>query len=366
MLTAADYGMLATLFSIIYTMGVFSESIQTIVAKYSASEKNPGKLKNLIKRTIKKSLKISLILFVAFAFAAIPLSFLLNIPYPILTATGLMIFAAFLPPITRGAMQGTKMFKSLGFNLILESFSKLLLAFLLVFIGWRVYGAIVATIIATTLAFVLSILALKKILKSKEKFIEVRGIYAYSWPVLFVLLNIILFYSLDIIIAKIVFPEEIAGFYAIASMLAKTIFFATQPISKALFPLSAAKKKSEDNKHLILNALFIEILCILGFLVVLYFFAHPLIEIFSGRIITESANILFYLGIAFSLISVTNLILLYKLSLGEMKSYILFLIFPIIEIIILTIFSHNLIEYSIALVTASALFLLGSIFLFDK
>jgi len=250
--------------------------------------------------------------------------------------------------------------------LILESFSKLLLAFLLVFIGWRVYGAIVATIIATTLAFVLSILALKKILKSKEKFIEVRGIYAYSWPVLFVLLNIILFYSLDIIIAKIVFPEEIAGFYAIASMLAKTIFFATQPISKALFPLSAAKKKSEDNKHLILNALFIEILCILGFLVVLYFFAHPLIEIFSGRIITESANILFYLGIAFSLISVTNLILLYKLSLGEMKSYILFLIFPIIEIIILTIFSHNLIEYSIALVTASALFLLGSIFLFDK
>jgi len=366
MLTAADYGILATLFSIIYMTGIFSESIQTIIAKYSASEKNPGKLKNLFLRTIKKSLKISLLVFIVFAFAAMPLSFLLKIPYLLLTSTGLMIFAAFLPPVTRGTMQGTKMFKTLGFNLIIESFIKLGLSIFLVFIGWKVYGAITATIIAAIIAFVLSLLALKKILKSKEKFMETKGIYAYSWPVLFILFNVMIFYSLDIIIAKIIFSNDIAGYYAIASILAKTIFFGTQPISKALFPLSAEKKQPGGSHQLLINAIGIVLLCIFASLIVLYFFPSLLIKIFSGRVIIESVNIVFYLGIAFSLTSLTNLILLYKLSLRKTKSYLIFLIFPMIEVALLLLFSHNIIEYSLALVTASAIFLWGSILLLDR
>ena len=366
MLSEADYGILATLFSMLYMTGVFSESIQTIITKYSASEKNSGKLKNLFSRTIKKSLKISLIIFVVFAFVAIPLASLLKIPYLLLTSTGLMIFAAFLPPVTRGLLQGTRRFKALGLNFIIESFVKLGLSILLVLIGWKVYGAIVATVIAAIVAFVLSILALKKILKSKEKIMQTKGIYAYSWPVLFILFNVMVFYSIDIIIAKIVFSDNIAGYYAIASILAKTIFFATQPISKALFPLSAEKKKSKDSQHLLVNAIGLVFLCILASLTIFYFFPSLLIRIFSGKVIPESVNILFYLGIAFSLISLANLIILYKLSLGRIRSYIIFIIFPIIEILVLFFFSNNLTEYSLALVTASAIFLWGSVLLFDK
>ncbi len=364
MLSAVDYGILATLFSIIYLLGIFSESIQTVVVKYSASEKDSRKLKNFAMRSFRKLIKVSSFIFIAYIFASIPLSYLLDIPYLLLTSTGLIIFAAFMQPITRGMLQGRKMFSSLGFNMIAESFIKLGLSVLLVFLGWKVYGAMVATILASVIAFVLSIMALKKIMKSKEKRIDVPEIYSYTKPVLFVLFSILIFYSLDIIIAKMVFPAETAGFYAIASILAKTIFFGTQPISKALFPLSAENKKKGHN--LLANSLGIILVCIVPALIAFYFFPGLLIRIFSGRYILEAQNVIFYIAVAMSLLSITNLVLLYKLSLGKIKNYLIFLIFPIIQSLLLFFFSSNLVEFSIALITASAIFLWGAIFLLDR
>lgn len=364
MLTAAEYGILATLFSIIYISGVFSEPIQTIVARYSASEKDSGKIKNLVTRTIRKALKISSLIFIAYIFISIPLTFLLKIPYVLLISTGLIIFSAFLQPITRGAMQGRKMFKSLGLNLIIETVTRLVLAIIFILIGWKVYGAMAAVIISTAIAFLFSFLAIRGILKSKEKTMPVQGIYSYSLPVFLIIFTILVFYGLDVIIAKIVFPEEIAGYYAIASVLAKTIFFGTQPISKAMFPISAEKKHSKGS-HLLMNSLAIVILCIVAALIVLYFFPELIVRIFSGRYIPEASGILFYLGIAFGLLSITNLMLLYKLSSKKINGYWLFLIFPIIEAILLFIFSDNLLEFSLAVVTASAIFLWGSVFLLD-
>ena len=61
LLTIAQYGILASLFSIIYIFGFFMESIQTIVAKYTAKEKEKGKLKNILKKTVKKAWGVSLI-----------------------------------------------------------------------------------------------------------------------------------------------------------------------------------------------------------------------------------------------------------------------------------------------------------------
>jgi len=364
MLTPSDYGILATLFSIIYVMGVFSEPVQTIIAKYSSRERNAGKLKNLTSRSVRKGLKISFLIFIAYLIIAIALSALLKIPYLLVSITGLMIFSAFLPPVTRGVMQGRKFFKTLGTNLFLEGIIKLALAIILVLIGWKVYGAMVAAIVGSLIAFIFSLISLKEILKSKERKMNVKGIYSYSWPVFVVLLSILAFFSLDIIIARIVFDAASAGYYAIASVLAKIIFLGTQPISKALFPISAEQKTKKN--HLLINAVLILFVCILIALLIFYFFPSILIKIFAGRIILESQSIIFYLALAMSILSFTNLLLLYKLSLGKTRNYLVYLIFPAIEIALLFFFSHNLIEYSIALITASAIFLWGSVLLFDR
>jgi len=366
LLTIEDFGILASLYSIIYALALFTEAIQIVITKYASKETDKGRMKNILRRSLRKSFLVASVFFLAYLPIAIFLSFLLKINYLLLALNGLMIFAAFLTPITRGIMQGKERFKSLGLNMVIESTVKLAFAVLLVFFGWKVYGAIAGTLIGVSAAFILSFLPLKNIIKVKEKKVQTKEIYNYSKPVFFVVMAILIFYSIDIIIARIFFPADIAGSYAIASILAKTIFLGTQPISKAMFPMSSKKNSKEKPENIFANSLLILLLAIIAALLVFYLFPELLIKIFSGRNIAESAGILFNLGLAISLISITNLILLYKISIGKVKGYAYLIIFIFIEIFLLSYFSKDLFQFSLAFVTASTIFLWGSIVLLNE
>jgi len=363
LLSVLDYGILATLFSIIYILTIFSESIQTIISKYSSTESNKGKLKNIFKKSLNKALIVSSVLFLCYAIISIPLSNLLKINYSLLLLNGLMIFTVFLVPVGRGIMQGQKRFKSLGINLITESSVKLILSIFLVLIGWKVYGAIAATIIGLFSSFILSFAQLKSIIKQKEVKAETSGIYGYTKPVFFMILFLTLFYSLDIIIARIVFSEQISSYYAIAAILGKIVFWGTQPISKAMFPLSAKNSDKKESKNILLNAFgILSLLAFIG-LVIVYFFPDLIVSIFTGKSIPESSNILFYVASAMSILSLSNLFILHKLSTGKVRGYGYFSILIAVEVILLLSFSQSLLSYSIALIASSVIFLIGSIFL---
>lgn len=367
LLPIADYGALAALFSIIYILGIFSESIPTIISKYSAKESNSGKLKNLLKRSLKKASFLSILLFIIFLIISLVLSKKLNLPYSLLALTGLMIFAAFFTSITRGLMQGRKRFSALGVNMVIESAFKLILAIILVLMGWAVYGAMFATVVGAIFAFIISFIPLYSIIKSKESKVKTPKIYQYTPPVFLITSVIIVFYSIDVLIARAVFPDLIAGYYAISSTLAKIIFIGTFPISKAMFPFTAESDKNKKNAESILtNSVAIISLIIFVSLIVTFFFSKFIVWIYSGNYIPESASILFLLALANGLISLANLILLYKLSIGQIKGYKYFFIFLLLEVIVLRNFSHNLVEFSIAFITVSAIFLWGSIYLLRK
>jgi stage V sporulation protein B len=364
MLTVEDYGILASLFSIIYVLGVFSESIQLVITKYTSSEKNKGKIKNILRRSLKKSSWVSSLVFAVYVIISVPLSSFLKISYPLMVLNGIIIFTAFLSPVTRGIMQGEKKFGALGFNMILESVVKLGLAILFVFIGWRVSGAITGALIGTFFAFLFSFASVRDVMKSKENRANTRGIYGYTGPAFIIMMVIIAFYSLDVVLAKIFFSADIAGSYAIASTLSKTIVFATHPIGRALFPLSAENKKDDKrSNNLLLNAVGIVLIVVVSVLLLFYFFPSIIILFFSGEIVVGAVSVLFLLGVAISLVSFTNIVLLYKLSLGKVKGYKYLVFFLLVEILLLWRFSENLIQFSIAFITASAIFLWGSLFL---
>lgn len=369
LLSISDYGILASLYSIIYVFGIFSEPIQTIIAKYTSTEKNPGKLKNILKRSLKKGFKISLIIFAIYLLISIPLAVLLKLPYLLVSSTGIIIFASFLMPVTRGVMQGRKSFKALGFNMLIEAISKLSLAVLLVLLGWKVFGAMAATILSVAISFAFSFLAFRDLKNTEEKTMPTPDIYGYAKKTFFVLLAVLVFFSADVIIAGVVFDKQTAGVYSIASVLSKTIFLGTQPISKAMFPIaseSAHKAKKKLPKNIFSSAMAMLLACLFVALLAVYFFPDLLVRIFSGRYIPESASILFYTALAFSLLSITNLLLIYRLSIGATRNSLFLLIFVFIQALLLVYFSASLLQFSIAFIAASAIFLLGSILLLDK
>jgi len=366
LLSVVEYGILSALFSIIYIFDVFKESIQTVITKYSSREGNPKKLKYIFSKSINLLILISFIAFLAFLFISIFLSPLLKINYLLLAMTGSAVFLSALLPVSRGLMLGKKKFKSLGFNLIIESTFKLVLALILVYFGFSVYGAILGTLIGAAIALLFSFGSLRDIIKSNAIKAKTKGVYSYSIPVFFITAIIIVFYSLDVIIAKMVFSPETAGYYAIASILGKTIFWGTQPISRAMFPLSAESKKKKSN-NLFSNALFLTLGLIIIALIIFYLFPEFIIRLFSGKADVQNASsILVLVGVAFGIQSISNLILLYKLSKGNTNGYLYSGLFILVEALALFYFSSSLIQFSIAYIVVSLIFMFGSLIILRK
>ncbi len=371
LLTLIEYGVLATLFSLVYVLGIFSESIQTIVAKYSSNERNIGKIKNLLKKTVRKSLVVSVYLLIVYLIAAIPLSSILNIEYSLFFITGFIIFASFLAPIPRGILQGRKKFGTLGMNLVLEGATKIIFGVIIVvvfsslgFFYMRTHGAVFSAVFASLLAMAVAFLTLKEVLKSKEEEIKTDGIYIYARPAFVINLVIFVFFSLDIIFAKIFFNPETAGAYAIASILAKTVFLGVQPISKAMFPLSSEKSKDKKEAEKILgNAMIIISALLVIALLIFFFFPDLIVYIFSGKIIPLSSSVLFWISLAFAIMAITNLVLFYKLSIGQTKGYQYLFIFIVLQVSLLSYFSSNPLAFVFALIVSSAAFLWGALFL---
>jgi len=361
-LSIVEYGILAALFSIIYIFSVFSESIQTVIAKYTASIENKGQLKNLLNRSMKKGSILGLKLLGVYLLLSLFLSYLSKIPYFLLAINGLVMYIVFLLPVSRGAIQGRKNFFGLGTNLVVESLLKILFSIGLVLIGWKVYGAIIGVVLGTLVAFVLSFISLRDIYKSEDEKFNADGIYSYAKPTIFITAIVVLFYSADVILAKILFSPEIAGSYAIASILGKVIFWSSVPIGKAMFPLSAeSNKQGKLRGDVFATTILILAILILGILTVFYLFSDWIVLLFSGKNIPDSSSVLFYLGTAFSIISIANVILLYQLSIGKIRKYGFLTVCNFIQLLLLLLFSQSLKMFSIAFIGSSVIFLIGAI-----
>ena len=360
MLTIAEYGVLATLLAIVYIITIFTESVQTVLTKYAAAEQETGKIKNLFLRSMRKALFVATVLFMIYLLVAIPLASMLKIRYSLMVLTGFIIFAMFLVALGRGILQGRKMFRALGNTMMFEGIVKLVIGIALVYLGWKVYGALVGAIVGVMAAFLYSLWAIRPVLRAREKHVATPTIYQYSWPAFITICTLMVFYNLDILIAKIVFDEVTAGLYAITAVIAKTILFATQPIGRAMFPLTASEKDRRNQGNVFRTALIILVGFIALALLAFYFFPGLIIFIFTGKSLPPVAAVLFYAAIATSLLALTNLVIFYRLSQGRISNAPIFLFFVVIEAILLYTFSANLLQFVLAFMTSTAIFLWGS------
>lgn len=360
MLSLEDYGVLASLFSILYISNIFSESIQTVVVKYSGINEKDSKIKHLLVKFLKRGGVMGLCVFLVYSVVSVFLVEILKINYTLLLLNGVLLIFVFFVPVTRGVLQGKKQFFSLGLNMVSESVIKLALSFVLVFVGWRVYGAIFGAILGSVFSFLFSFYSLRKTLSHKREKSETSGIYKYTAPAFLVNFVIIVFYTVDILIAKIVFDEKTAGAYAIASVLGKAIFWGVLPISKAMFPL-ASENKTE--KNVLRSSLILFIGLVIPAILAFYFFPETIIKIFSGKEVTESSRVLVNVGVANALVALSNLFVLNGLSKGKLKNYSVLPFALLIELIMLFYFSESIYQFSAGFITASACLLLGVLWL---
>jgi O-antigen/teichoic acid export membrane protein len=177
----------------------------------------------------------------------------------------------------------------------------------------------------------------------------------------------LLIFSVDIILAKVFFKAtpEVVGEYAVLSMLGKMIFFGTMAIGKAMFPITSEKHDNSEDTFSVFKKSFLIIIFLCIIAIGVFFFIPDIVLFFSyGSKYLVIANYLVYSAIAFSFLSLTNLIILYKLSkdqLNTKRSYFL-VIFLLIEIVLLALFHNSILEYILAFMVSNIVMFIGTLF----
>jgi O-antigen/teichoic acid export membrane protein len=361
LLDTVNYGVLATIMSIVYIFNVPSESIQTIASRYTTKyyvKKEPGKIKSLLVKLVRGFFFISLACFGLFILLSPFISEFLKINLKVILLTGVILIAMFLIPITRGIMQGLKKFKILGANYLIEGLIKVTITGILIFLGFRVYGALLAVIISLLLTFFISFLFIKDVIKTKRINEKIKGLYLYSFPVLVSTAAIMGLLSMDLLMVRHFFSQEIAGQYAVISMSSKIIFFGTCGISKTMFPLiSERHERKSDYSNLFKKSALIILLFSSVILIGYFFLPKLIITILFGSKYLPLANLLIIPSIAMTLLSITNLVVLYNLATNHENLNYLTILFVPLQVILLYFFHSNIYEFSLMLLISNLLLL---------
>jgi O-antigen/teichoic acid export membrane protein len=231
---------------------------------------------------------------------------------------------------------------------------------LLIVFGFGLYGAVSGLLLGIIIAFVFSFFLLGDVLKEKTaKRLHIGEIKAYSLPVLVSFISITVFYSIDLILAKIFFPT-IAGEYASISMLSKILYFGSLPISKVMFPLSSDKETRISSKILKKALLLTGMLCLAG-LIVYILIPGFIVNLFYGSKYLSMAGLLFLPSIAMFLLSFSNIFVLYNLSNKRYNINYFVIFFAVLQIVLMSIFNKSILQFIYAYIASSALLLISLI-----
>ncbi len=365
MLGPEDYGTLVVLMSLVYLYSFPSHAIQNLLSKYTSKInpiKNASKIKYLLTKGLEKGIFWGFVAFLVLSLFSFLIGSFLRVNIWLIILTNLLVFSSLNVPIVRGILQGRKKFKELGLSHVFESMIKIIFAVSLVFLGMKIFGAILGVLIGTSSGLLFSLYFNKEILKKGKKEVHLKGVTLESTNYLLATGVIMLMFSLDILLAKRFFEPSLVGKYSVLSMIGKMIFFGTIAISKVMFPLTSEKNESKKNSYPLFKKTLILMAGICSISVFVCFIAPELlISLFYGKEYLDVAQYLVYSAIALSFLSLTNTTIYYGLSIDKMKKSYLLISFVILEIVLLSIFNDGLKEYLIALLVSNIIMFGGAL-----
>lgn len=364
LLGPAFYGELASLISMIGLLGIIPGSLSLVIIKYVSSAKNEKEVAVLISWLKRKILLASLLFFVGIIVVSpFILSFLhINkLSYILLIAVSSLFSIQSL--LNRSILQGLLKFKEMVLSVLLENSAKLVMSVVLVYLGFRVGGAVLAFAIAAILGWYITNFYLKDNAKGKDNFtLDIKPMLLFTIPVLVQSFATTSLYSADVILVKHFFSSHEAGIYASLSTLGKIIFFGTGPIGSVMFPLvSQRKARKQSYKKIFILSFFGTGILASGVLLIYWLFPEFAIRLLYGGAYIEAKDLLVWFGIFISLFTLAFLLISYCLSLGKTTVVIFPAIAAIAQIIAIFLFHETIFTVILISIIVTALLLLALI-----
>lgn len=336
MLGPTFYGELVSLISLTGLLGVIPGSMSLVVIKYISSAKTKKEIANLVGWLTGKVFQVSLIFFILTIVASPAIASFLHINkiiYLILIASTFLFSLA--TSLNRSILQGLLKFKEMIISVLVENGIKLVASILLVYLGYRVGGAMLAFVISAALGWYLTNLYLKiHLVKKTTPPSNIKSMALYVLPVIVQSLALTSLYSSDVMLVKHFFSSYEAGIYASLSTLGKIIFFGTGPIGAVMFPIvSHRQARGQGFRRIFVYSFLVTGILASAILLIYWLFPEFAIRLLYGSAYLAAKNLLIWFGIFITLFTLSSLMINFNLSLGRTHVVLLPLIASIAQII---------------------------------
>jgi len=349
-LSPVDYGLLNSLLALLAIISIPAGTIKTVIMKFSSQYHGLNQMPNvgaLIYGSLKRVSMIGLILSGFFVFGSKAIAAFLQIPSPAyLVVLGFIMLVSTILPVTLGGLNGLQHFGYLAFNMIVNAGLNLSLGILFVSLGFRVMGALGGWLLAVSIALLISFPPLKEVIKQgKNQIIDFKDKYMFILPVAVMFLCFMALTNIDILLVKHFFSPLKAGYYSIAQMVGRIIFFLPQAISLVMFPkASYHKAQKKDTKAFLKKSLFYASILCFGAATLSILFPALILKILAGKVYPECIALARVFSVNMAFLALVGISVDYFLSTHNFKFIPYMIFFIILEILLILIFHQSLLQ----------------------
>lgn len=359
----SGYGSLASIFSLLYIIGIVPGSTSFAIVKFIASAKDKEEAAVIYKGIRKFIWQIGAVGFLILVIIFLPIANFLHTEDKFgVFLTGPIFFFALVTLVNQASMQGVLKFIGQVGPVIVSSIAKLVFGLLFVYLGFSVNGAIGGVFLAAVLAYLFSVIWKGGLFESKitsyDAF-KLNDFLRYALPVLLQALAFTSLFTVDIIMVKHYLSAFDAGLYAALSTLGKIIYFAAQPVTATMFPIvSGRRARGEKYRKVFFAAFLVTAVISAGIVGFYYYFPEFTIGVLYGKEYLSARTELVWMGAFMGIYTISYLLVNFLLSVNKIKIVILPIFASTIQIIGLIIWHESILRVvQVSIVSITALFL---------
>lgn len=368
-LKPSDFAAFNALLSIFVLFSMPLATLQMAVAKYSAgfiAQNQIKKVRVLLSSLLKKTFIFAALTFFIFCFISFYIIDKLKIP-SVLSGylLALLLALCWMTPVFSGGLQGLELFKWFMSVSVITGALKLLLAFIFIWLGFNIAGALGALLFASLAGLIISFFPLRHFFSFRiiEDTIDFKEIFLYLFPVIISYFCFMSLVNSDMILVKYFFSPQDAGVYSLAHVLGKIFLFLPGAISIVMFPrvslLNAQNKETVSTlKKSLSYGLLLSMVAIIVYNIIPVF----ILKILTGKAPLESIRLGRIFSISMSFYALLFIFISYFLSLKDMRFIKYLVLFSIVQFSAIILFHRTLLQVQLIL-CANAIILFFILFL---
>lgn len=365
-LTAVDYGIYASLLSLITLVGIPAQSLTPVIVRFAADYIAKDKMNEaakLYRKTFKMGVLMFVGIFLSFLVLSIPIQnfFKLDSNYYVILS-GLIVSSVYLGIVNTSFLQSLLKFSFMSITLVAGGVARLIFGIALVYLGFRAHGALWASFFSFLIPLFLGFIPLRFLQKIKDKKdnikIPTKEIISYAFPTAVAILSLTSLISIDVILVKHFFTAENAGLYGGLSLMGKVIFYFTGTIPLVMFPLLIKRHaRGQAFNNLFYVALALVIFPSSAITVFYFMFPEFSVNLFLGKNYLEIIPYLGFFGIFISIFSILNICVNFFLSLKKTKIAFVVLFGAVSQIILINFYHSSFFQVIGVSIAISAIIL---------